>query len=147
MEYPRFFKLTNEHEIHHGFHYQNGMNIDILPFEWNGACCPGGLYFCEGNDILNNMDIYSRFIREIFIPSHEVNILKDPSGDKWRSHSLFTSIRHDLSDIDTVKWMLDNQIIISARYSYYAMINGWNDVYNYIKDNCDINESYMRITL
>lgn len=41
----RFYKLLNEEEEHFGFKYKTGLNVDTLPFNPNGKCEPGGLYF------------------------------------------------------------------------------------------------------
>ncbi len=41
----RFFKLTTHNELHHGFQYTTGLNIDSLQFNPTGECSSGGLYF------------------------------------------------------------------------------------------------------
>ncbi len=43
----QFFKLTNSTEIHHGFHYSDGLNTDHVTFNPTGQCSPGGLYFFD----------------------------------------------------------------------------------------------------
>ena len=40
-----FIKLTNEAEIHNGFKFQNGLNIDHVPFDPSGSCKRGGIYY------------------------------------------------------------------------------------------------------
>ena len=40
-------KLTNESEVHNGFAFHTGENIDTVPFSPSGTCSPGGIYFCE----------------------------------------------------------------------------------------------------
>ena len=42
-----FVKLTNQSENHHGFQFQTGLNIDTIPFNPQGDCQPGGIYFCS----------------------------------------------------------------------------------------------------
>jgi hypothetical protein len=42
-----FTKLTNEEEEHNGFKFRTGLNEDTVPFNPNGWCSPGGIYFCE----------------------------------------------------------------------------------------------------
>src|SRR5579872_5208649 len=47
--YPeaKLVKLTNDTEIHHGFQFNDGLNIDTKKFQPNGHCSPGGIYFIE----------------------------------------------------------------------------------------------------
>jgi len=47
-------KFMNDSEIHHGMKYQDGDNLDILPFNDSGECSPGGIYITE----LKNYYIY-----------------------------------------------------------------------------------------
>jgi hypothetical protein len=42
-----FVKLTNETELHNGFQFTTGLNIDTQKFNPIGECSAGGLYFCE----------------------------------------------------------------------------------------------------
>jgi len=41
----RYYKITNKNETHHGYVYQNGLNILDEPFNEADNCGPGGLYF------------------------------------------------------------------------------------------------------
>lgn len=47
--YPdiRLVKLTNENEIHNGFHFNDGLNVDTKEFTPTGDCVPGGIYFTQ----------------------------------------------------------------------------------------------------
>jgi len=40
-------KLTNKKEIHHGFQFTDGLNIDTFKFNSEVDCSPGGIYFVE----------------------------------------------------------------------------------------------------
>lgn len=69
----KFVKLTNETELHHGFQFKDGLNIDTIPFNPNGECQPGGIYFCceryvpswiEYNPLIGVMC----WIRDVIIP-------------------------------------------------------------------------------
>jgi hypothetical protein len=66
----KFYKLTNESEIHNGFHYVDGLNIDTLKFNPSGQCSSGGLYFTELNKIgmwISYRDQNLTYIREVEI--------------------------------------------------------------------------------
>jgi hypothetical protein len=67
----RFYKLTNHDNLHHGFQYQNGLNVDTIPFNPNGECEPGGLYFFNEVQLLE-WDEYVRnpcYIWDVEIPT------------------------------------------------------------------------------
>jgi hypothetical protein len=70
----KFYKLTNEMEIHKGFQFETGLNIDSNPLglyedEYTG------LYFCEDNQIyrwIHNPSGLMYHVREVFIPDDAV---------------------------------------------------------------------------
>ena len=63
-----YFKITNRKENHHGFQYNDGLNVDDKPFNPSGCCSGGGLYFTT----LENLHMFENFgvnIRPIIVPS------------------------------------------------------------------------------
>lgn len=48
-----FYKLTNRSEVHNGFKFVDGLNVDTIPFDPKCICCPGGIYFTQENSIIN----------------------------------------------------------------------------------------------
>ena len=46
-----YFKLTNLDESHHGITFQDGLNVDPIQFNSSQDCVPGGIYFCQEQDI------------------------------------------------------------------------------------------------
>ena len=46
-----YFKLTNLNENHHGITFKDELNVDNMPFSSNQECTPGGIYFCQEQDI------------------------------------------------------------------------------------------------
>ena len=107
----KYYKLTNEKEIHNGFQYKDGKNEDHLPFNETGSCCPGGWYFSDSENILQFIDSKMYWIREVS-PDTE-NMVKDPDNNpiKWRSKSLDCQPRKSLHDINTWIWMMDQGIL------------------------------------
>jgi hypothetical protein len=91
----KFYKITNEKETHKGFKYKTGLNIDTVPFEKEGSCVSGGLYFTTAEN-LHKFYHYGVYIRSVFIPWEDpgLQIVKDPDGDKWRANILW--LRHAL---------------------------------------------------
>ena len=81
-----FFKITNKNENHNGYQYKNGLNILDKPFEKEGSCVKGGLYFTSVEYIFKFLD-YGCYLREIKLPK-DCQWIKDPEGDKFRADKL-----------------------------------------------------------
>ena len=69
VEYPdgEFYRLTNKKELHNNMQYKTGINTDILPFNPDGECKHGGMYFFHISQ-LHMYEIYCRninFIRKV----------------------------------------------------------------------------------
>jgi len=62
----KYYKITNEKENHHGLQYKTGLNEDPVPWNPNGNCQAGGIYFAS-KDILVFLS-YGIWIREVVIP-------------------------------------------------------------------------------
>lgn len=124
----KFVKFTNESEIHNGFKFQDGLNVDTVPFCPRGKCKPGGLYFCDYETDGGHWTYYNhvacRYYRMVQIPDNkeaqvyfEQNKIKASHiilGERkgiWECDELFSmSIKvHDLKlikyiDISTVQY-------------------------------------------
>ena len=101
----RFYKITNESEFHHGLQYQDGLNVDPVPFSPEGDCVPGGIYFAR-EDILAFLN-YGPWIREVTIPD-DAQMVENP-GDhprKWRADRVILGPRRRI-DVDVVRELLD----------------------------------------
>jgi hypothetical protein len=109
----KYYKITNESEIHNGLQYQDGLVEDILSFAQEGSCCPGGIYFSDEKNILEFLN-YGVFIREIEIPN-DAQMVKDPRGGKWRASKVFLHPRKDLRDVSTWKFLIESGIDIHAK--------------------------------
>jgi hypothetical protein len=90
----QFVKLTNESEIHNGFEFKTGLNIDTQLFYPKTNYIGGGIYFCDINDIAIwqgsgwNMAHYCRNVilpddAQIFIEYDEIN-----KCDKYKTNKL-----------------------------------------------------------
>jgi len=94
-----YYKITNENEIHNGYQYEDGLNILDKPFEKEGSCVLGGLYFSD----LRNIHEYAHYgcwLREVTIPD-DAQFVRDP-------------------DVNSVKFRAD-RIILGARSYLYSM--------------------------
>ncbi len=99
----KFYRLTNEVECHHGFQYKTGLNIDTIPFNPQGECEPGGLYFFR-EDQLNEMSRYlfnssPVWIREVTFPP-DAKIWK--MDGKYKADKFILGERKSIYDDDVV---------------------------------------------
>lgn len=103
-----YLKITNEQENHHGLQYQDGVVMDILPFNDNPkhSCCAGGIYFSDIKNILLYCG-YGVWVREVEIPEG-TRWIPDPNGRKWRAEKLFFHPRKELWTVETFQWLIDN---------------------------------------
>ncbi len=80
-------KVTNDPECHHGFQYQDGLNILIEPFADKGSCCPGGFYFSSTIHIHKWLD-YGNNLRIITLPKTDPDFRCVADDDKWRTNKI-----------------------------------------------------------
>lgn len=66
-----FVKLTTQNEIHNGFQYKTGLNVDHIPFRPYGECCEGGLYFCDISKFISYSGMICKNIRMESIKHNE----------------------------------------------------------------------------
>ena len=116
-----YFKVTNSTENHNGFQYSNGLNVLQEKFnnDPNASCCEGGLYFTNAKNIFKFLD-YGLYLREIILPTDnpDFRMIKDPTGDKWRANMIILGARHELCNVDTFKFLIDNGADIRVRNDY-----------------------------
>jgi len=97
----KYFKITSHDECHHGYQYQNGLNVLDKPFAEEGSCVPGGLYFTT-LEYLHEFYGYGVWIREIQIPE-DAKMVKDPGGHKWRADRIILGEKHSLFDVKSIQ--------------------------------------------
>lgn len=136
----RYFKITNEHEIHHGFKYESGLNILDGEFNENGSCVPGRLYFCKPKHILKYVE-FGIYLREVYVSptylKNENNLhfkcVKD--DDKFGANMIYLGQRYDLSNPKTFQYLESLGANIkqnASRILYWASEKGFIDVIKYL---------------
>jgi hypothetical protein len=91
-----FIKLTNKAEIHNGFQFQTGLNIDTVKFDPTDECKAGGIYFCEINKFLqwiNYNDTCCINYRIVTIPDDAKVYVET---DKFKVDKIFLSEKKDI---------------------------------------------------
>jgi hypothetical protein len=95
--YPsKMIKLTNELEIHNGYRFVTGLNIDTIKFDPTGSCKPGGIYFCE----LEKFPLWIEYSDTTCINFREVKIPDDAQiytgKDKFKADKIILSDKQDI---------------------------------------------------
>jgi hypothetical protein len=97
-QYPStlFVKLTNETEIHNGFQFKTGLNIDVNKFNPIGECKFGGIYFCE----IDKARLWFRYGYTICVNCRDVQIPDDAQVyieyDKFKADKLILSSKTEI---------------------------------------------------
>jgi len=131
-----YYKITNKEENHHGFQYEDGLNVLTDEFKEQGSCVAGGLYFTNEKYIFRffNFGIY---LREIFLPTDnpKFKMVQDPDADKWRANMIILGKRHKLANIETIKFLIDNGADIHFNNEYllqWASSHGYLDIVQHL---------------
>src|SRR5690349_5275845 len=99
-----YYKITNKDENHNGYQYYDGLNILDKPFEKDGSCVSGGLYFTSIKHIFKYLS-YGCYLREIKLPN-DCQWMMDPEGDKFRADKLIFVNRYELADPKTFQMLI-----------------------------------------
>jgi hypothetical protein len=96
-QYPStvFVKLTNETEIHNGFQFKTGMNVDTEKFDPTSEC-KGGIYFCE----LRKFTKWLNYAATICVNYRVVSIPDDAKiyieKDKFKANKIILSEKKEI---------------------------------------------------
>ena len=141
----KYYKFTHTDENHNGFVYQDGLNVDTLPFAKKGSCCAGGLYFSDANNIHKFFDaINHEWIREIYVDESKSNFVKDNSNSylKYRAHKITCGVRRNLNDVSTWEWMISEGIVLHEFLFQFAVNRSNIDLVKFVftLDNYELSE-------
>jgi hypothetical protein len=115
-----FVKLTRKNEIHNGFEFKTGLNIDFIEFNPTGQCKAGGLYFTDIDIMykwLHYNDEYMEWMRFVTIPMDAQIYVED---SKFKCDKFILSEREEIAFKDNI------QMMNAIKQSYMAL--------RYVKD-------------
>lgn len=102
-----FVKLINSKEIHNGYKFKTGLNVDIKPFNETGECQCGGFYFTESDKIANWLFYGNNkmmWMRIVTIPNDAMVFVEK---DKFKTNKFILGTKkHIWSDKETCKNIL-----------------------------------------
>nr|AEX63292.1 putative ankyrin repeat protein [Moumouvirus Monve] len=138
MSSKLYLKITNKNECHHGFQYQDGLNILEGKFNDNPKelCVPGRLYFTEAKYIINYLD-FGIYLRDVYLPKSDPDfkMVEDPNGDKYGANMIMLGKRRDLRDPSTWDYMISIGVDIYAEHNYicrWACENAYLEIVKYL---------------
>jgi hypothetical protein len=99
-EPQQYYKLLTVNRRHKDFTYQEGLNVDPVPFNPSGSCQPGGLYFTTLKHLPEWCCHKWPLIADVTLPP-DARVYKEPCGSKWKADKL------ELSNIRTMTDFFD----------------------------------------
>ena len=131
----KFVKLTNQLENHNQYQFQTGLNIDSLPFNPHGQCQPGGIYFCQLEDLhlwLNYANLEMFYVRFVTIPDDalvwtEVGersspitpFLSELFSKKFKTNCLILGNRMEIGDLEI--WKDPAYCLTAVKYDGFSL--------------------------
>jgi hypothetical protein len=91
------YKLLAADLRHNGFQYQEGLNVDPVPFNPTGACEAGGLYYTDLEHIPRWYTHHWPLIADVTLPD-DARVYAEPCGTKWKADRLMLSNIRPISE-------------------------------------------------
>jgi hypothetical protein len=120
------FKVFNETETHHGFHYEEGvLNRLKEPFSRTGSCVRGGFYFTTKEHISKFLS-FGNHVRRVHVPfDHpDVKVVRDPEGNKYRTNMLMLGKKCTVEELCSMMSLLD--ILVWKAIDRSEVFYHWN---------------------
>ena len=116
----RLVRLTNEHENHYDFQYQDGWNEDHLDFNPSNSCQAGGLYFCLPGLIrrFKNINGNTHFVRIVTIDPDEP--VWDEGNGKFKAKRIHLGPKNPISDFKITRDDYLTAVTQNGRALYYV---------------------------
>ena len=111
----KFYKILNENETHNDLKYKTGLNVDPVPFQPEGDCEPGGIYF-SAEDIFAFLD-YGCWIREVTIPEGDEVYENPGTPKKFKAHRVILDKRKKIN-LSVFKTLVDEGADVHAGDDY-----------------------------
>ena len=128
MEY---FKVIDP-QGHNGLVYQEGLNVDPIPFNPSGSCKLGGIYFTDAEHIFE----FYGYGEDVYEVEPVGEVYQDPEGNKWKAPAVKLKYIGEIFDLAVVKYLVEQQgANIHVRRDYFlrfAAAQGHLEVVKYL---------------
>jgi hypothetical protein len=121
-----FVKVFRNDMTHHGFTYKPGeINYLDKPFEKEGVCSIGGLYFTT-LEYIGRFFPYGDHIRIVTLPTDikDFQMVQDPTRDKYRANMIFVDkTKYPLNELQTyINFNLVQYVIAISKLKEYLQL-------------------------
>lgn len=121
----KYYKITNETEIHNGLKYKAGLNVDPLPFNPSGDCLPGGIYYTDAKNICYFLGC-GPWIREVTLPK-DAQVYQNPGIPlKWKADKVKLGPRKKWCSVEVIKKLIKEGTDIHAGYDCTLRLASYN---------------------
>lgn len=118
------FKIVREDHIHHGFVYQEGLNIDTNPFQPGGSCVAEGLHFFTDISQIYKWLSFGVYLYKVEVPEG-YQYVQDRTMDKYRAEALVLSNPLDLRKASTWGVIKNNILASDIRNDFWDYVLEW----------------------
>jgi len=124
-----FYKILNSNECHHGLQFKTGLNVDPVPFQKEGSCVRGGIYFAR-EDILAFLG-YGPWLRKVTIPT-DAEMVLDPGKEpeKWRASKVILGKKEKIT-VEVIERLIQEGANVHVGTDFalrWASINGYLEI-------------------
>jgi len=105
---PEYYKILHKDMVHNGFKYAEGLNVDHHPFNPDGRCSSGGLYFSDREHITCFFG-YGSLIARVTLPEDAKLVQED--SEKFKADKIILS---DIRPIDESELWNDPSFCLAA---------------------------------
>jgi len=116
LKHKRLAKVLHPTLQHYDLQYQEGLNIDHLPFNPSSECSPGGLYFCEFKDVAIYFS-YGSLIADVTLPD-DARVYKE--AYKYKADKIVLSNIRPIQEL-TEEWNDPSFQLAAVRKNGYAI--------------------------
>jgi hypothetical protein len=102
-----FYKFISKNMIHHNFEYKLGLNVDIIPFDPNSCCRPGGLYFTTLKYIIDYYE-HGSILAEIGIIDDSLIYIDDLQQFKANKFNITKLMKNEIDIIEIFQLAMKN---------------------------------------
>lgn len=99
----QFWRICKPDKIHNGYEWHEGVNIDTLPFNPEGSCQPGGLYFTTYKNLLYYVDdkypLMDYWIARVHLDNNEPVYQESMHLTKWKAHQVTLGNMRQIKDL------------------------------------------------
>jgi len=129
----KFYKWIKP-EGHQGLVYQEGLNTDIIPFNPNGDCKPGGIYFSRGAILA-----FIHYGEDLYEVEPVGEVYENPNNPKkWKAHTVNLKYIGKASDIKVIKLLVDEGADIHIKHERllrWATLHGHTEIVAFALDH------------